>query len=415
MQFIGTKYHRNLGASSVCDLLRLLLYVLLVLVLKVFAVSLLLSSGLFRQQPADDTSAILENIPWKQQQTTPSIRTPEPGWHQKQEVLSRLEETSTSIVATASNRTPDTLWLFYNRIPRTGGHTLVALLQTLGADLDYQHQEHAYRTSWQRLLSAEEQKNLATWFEYNLWPKTYDRLALFVNFTAYRSSYERQRPATVTLLRDPIAQFSSQFHHRRTHTDTAKKNMAAREKQSPGSGRRWYWRGLEACVLEEDDECLLANGQPDFQRSIPFLCGQHQRCLLRGERWALQRAKFMVEYEYSVVGVLEEWNNTLAVLEHYLPAFLQGATQRYWSIEHAEDRHKEKNPRKSKPLSSRAIRVLKSKLGLEYELYEFCKQRLALQYAKVAPLLQHTTPLPPLKEPKKQLSAWDRFQIELNY
>ena len=49
------------------------------------------------------------------------------------------------------------------------------------------------------------------------------------------------------------------------------------------------------------------------------------------DRWALQRAKYMTEYEYAVVGILEGWNATLAVLEHYLPAFFQGASQRYWS------------------------------------------------------------------------------------
>ena len=39
----------------------------------------------------------------------------------------------------------------------------------------------------------------------------------------------------------------------------------------------------------------------------------------------------MAEYEYAVVGILEGWNATLAVLEHFVPAFFQGARQRYWS------------------------------------------------------------------------------------
>lgn len=50
-----------------------------------------------------------------------------------------------------------------------------------------------------------------------------------------------------------------------------------------------------------------------------------------GDKWALQMAKYQAEYEYAVVGLKEDWNTTLAVLEHYLPMFFRGARQRYWS------------------------------------------------------------------------------------
>lgn len=41
---------------------------------------------------------------------------------------------------------------------------------------------------------------------------------------------------------------------------------------------------------------------------------------------ALERAKRAVEESYAVVGVLEDLNSTLTVLEHYIPRFFQGAT-----------------------------------------------------------------------------------------
>jgi len=74
--------------------------------------------------------------------------TEEPGMREKWNILERLN--TTSLVPSAFNRTPETLWLFYNRIPRSGGKTLVALMQALGTDLDVQHQEHVYRTPWER-------------------------------------------------------------------------------------------------------------------------------------------------------------------------------------------------------------------------------------------------------------------------
>lgn len=413
MRLTMLQLKRRLETAPLCSMLRFLPFILLIIGIKVYAVSLLLSSGLVVKQQRGSVEASYADIPHKLQDVARTT-TEEPGWREKQVVLSQLHNGTVSVTPSATNRTLETVWLFYNRIPRSGGKTLVALLQALGTDLDYQHQEHAYRTPWQRLMSEEEQENLATWYEYNLWPKTYDRLALFINFTEFRRPYVHQRPATITLLRDPADQFMSQYHHRRTDSALVKKHMAVREHIRIGAGREWYWRDPNDCILEEDEECTLPQGQPDFDRAVPFLCGQHVRCLNLGEKWALQRAKYMAEYEYSVVGILENFNETLGVLEHYLPAFFQGARQRYWSDEFKNNRKKNKQPRRVKPLSERALKVLKTKLASEYELYEFCKQRLAHQHRQVAPLLSNTSPLPPVKGPVQKLGPWERFQIEMN-
>jgi hypothetical protein len=44
---------------------------------------------------------------------------------------------------------------------------------------------------------------------------------------------------------------------------------------------------------------------------------------------ALQRAKMTLETEYSVVGVLERLEDSLKVMEAYVPAFLKGITRAY--------------------------------------------------------------------------------------
>ncbi len=45
----------------------------------------------------------------------------------------------------------------------------------------------------------------------------------------------------------------------------------------------------------------------------------------------MRKAKENVEKHYAVVGVLEELNKTLTVLEHYVPRFFKGALNTYWS------------------------------------------------------------------------------------
>ena len=48
-------------------------------------------------------------------------------------------------------------------------------------------------------------------------------------------------------------------------------------------------------------------------------------------KWALQRAKFIVEHEYSVVGILDKMNETLQVLERYVPRFFAGSSKIYYN------------------------------------------------------------------------------------
>ncbi|XP_068210961.1 heparan sulfate 2-O-sulfotransferase pipe-like isoform X2 [Palaemon carinicauda] len=346
----------------------------------------------------------------EQRKTTTT--TEEPGWREKQEVLQRLNHTE--LVPSATNRTPETIWLFYNRIPRTGGQTIVSLLKSLSKDLDYQHQEHVYRTPWQRLMSDEEQKNLATWFEYNFWPKSYDRFSLYINFTQHRSTYVTLRPAYITLVRDPVEKFISYFRFKRVDQQRVKMEMTWREREKPGASRTWYWKKLEECVLNDDPECSMKNGTEDFLSSIPFICGQHSYCLKHGEPYALQKAKFHAEYEYSVIGIAEDWNTTLGVLEQYLPTFFNGARQRYFSSEFEKERMVNKNPKKYKEVSEEVRKALKNRMALEYELYEFLKQRLHMQYLAVADILMKpTTEIPSRSTENVELSNWDRLDIEL--
>ena len=45
----------------------------------------------------------------------------------------------------------------------------------------------------------------------------------------------------------------------------------------------------------------------------------------------MRKAMENVEKHYAVVGVLEDLNKTLTVLEHYIPRFFKGAKDVYYS------------------------------------------------------------------------------------
>ena len=56
----------------------------------------------------------------------------------------------------------------------------------------------------------------------------------------FSSKYVKMRPASVTMLRDPIMQFISQFHSRRTDVAEDKRQMVLKEREKPGEGKENY-------------------------------------------------------------------------------------------------------------------------------------------------------------------------------
>ena len=101
---------------------------------------------------------------------------------------------------------------------------------------------------------------------------------MFISFII-GSKYVKTRPAYITLVRDPVEKFISNFRFRRMDPETTRQEMARRERVNPGEGRKWYWKTLEDCIMQEDPECKWPNGQPNFVSSVAFLCGQKEQCL----------------------------------------------------------------------------------------------------------------------------------------
>jgi dermatan/chondrotin sulfate uronyl 2-O-sulfotransferase UST len=81
---------------------------------------------------------------------------------------------------------------------------------------------------------------------------------------------------------------------------------------------------------------------------------------------------------YAVVGVLEDFNTTIAVMEQYVPQFFRGAVNTYF--DNIED-FKETNKNNFKPPVSEKIKeVVRRNFTREIEFYQFCRQRLHRQF-----------------------------------
>ncbi|CAG0925837.1 unnamed protein product, partial [Notodromas monacha] len=82
-------------------------------------------------------------------------------------------------------------------------------------------------------------------------------------------------------------------------------------------------------------------------------------------------AKANVEKHYAVVGVLEDFNKTLAVLSHYVPKFFRGAARLY--EDQGDDLPGAEKNWYKRPVSQEIQDLVSRNLTNEIDFYNFCR------------------------------------------
>lgn len=119
---------------------------------------------------------------------------------------------------------------------------------------------------------------------------------------------------------------------------------------------------------------------PDHVSQMAFFCGHSEACDdLESDR-LYAAAVANVDRYFAVVGVLEYFQESLEVLEAYLPRFFAGA--RRVMAENEAVRHVNRNSHK--PFVDPAFKAaLAANLTKEIDFYHYCRQRLRKQYAAI--------------------------------
>ncbi|KAG0412190.1 hypothetical protein HPB47_010670, partial [Ixodes persulcatus] len=193
-------------------------------------------------------------------------------------------------------------------------------------------------------------------------PYSHDRHIYFVDF----GQFGRPSPAYVNIIRDPVDRLVSSFYYRRA--------VATGVQGTGKPSRFWLSKSFQDCVRRGDEECTFAAGQTHRSLMMPYFCGHDVRCTTVGDPWALRTAMEHMDRHFAVVGVLEDMNATLALLERRLPAFFRGALQLYRQFAV----HQNRNERR-KPVPAEIREQLRHNLSTEYELYHLVRQRLYSQ------------------------------------
>ncbi|XP_069988777.1 heparan sulfate 2-O-sulfotransferase pipe-like [Penaeus vannamei] len=267
------------------------------------------------------------------------------------------------------------LTLVFNRVPKVGSQSTMELLRALSYKNGFTFHKDRPQKVENIKLSEREQKRLVQLVDVFRPPSVYVKHVCYINFTTFGVT----QPLYVNMVRDPVERVISWYYYVRAPWYFVERKQAFPELPLPSA--MWLRKDYETCVLTGDRECQYNEGdeRPDFAQLTEFFCGQDKKCTGFNTEYALQKAKENVEKHYSVVGVLEDLNTTLTVLEHYVPRFFQGAKDLYWN---EVQRFSKVNRNIYKPpVPDRIKDIVRKNFTREIEFYEFCKRRMYMQYA----------------------------------
>ncbi|KAI1294686.1 Uronyl 2-sulfotransferase [Halotydeus destructor] len=247
------------------------------------------------------------------------------------------------------------------RVPKCGGTTMVTLLRTLSKRNNFSHvTSHVYD---KRLLSPVEQVEMFRELTNHSYDRlSYDRHFYFIDFTTFGEHSVKY----INMVRDPVDMVISSFHYRR---------LVAGKRNSSTS--RWLSKDFNECVVKGDPECSYERDKYTTAHLVPYFCGQDIVCEKMNDKSALERAKDNVDKHFVVVGILEQFNRTLKVLEKLLPQYFEGATDAFYSDHGGQHLNSHVT---EYYVTDKARALLKKNLSLDYELYDYLVEKLERQF-----------------------------------
>lgn len=264
--------------------------------------------------------------------------------------------------------------LFFNRVPKVGSQTTMELIRLLSLKNDFSFHKDRTQKVENIKLTHNEEKWLVNMVDYFTPASAYIKHVCFVDFSRHNNSI----PIYVNMVRDPVERVISWYYYVRAPWYFVERKRAFPDLPLPNPN--WLRKDYELCVKRGDKECRYSDGgtREDFGQLTEFFCGQDDECTGFNTEIAMKKAMHNVEKNYAVVGVLEDMNKTLTVLEHYVPRFFKGAMDTYWKDMR---NFKALNRNIYKPPVAEATKeIVRKNFTREIEFFEFCKQRLHRQY-----------------------------------
>ncbi|ELU16142.1 hypothetical protein CAPTEDRAFT_140021 [Capitella teleta] len=262
--------------------------------------------------------------------------------------------------------------ILFNRVPKCGSSTLMDVMVQM-ADT---HNFTFTRAKEYMRFHLDDFWMLIRRIKTEPTPVIYERHIHYFD----SEKYGMERPVFINVIRDPLERMVSWYYFRRYQD--------GHERQLPIEQRTF-----DECVLGNHSECMEHGGakaEEGFFKIIPFFCGQEEFCR-EPTKEALVQAIKNVKKHYLVVGVLEDFEGFIEVLEFLLPDYFQGAQEVYTKQgRDLKDRHKTTY---KLPVSEQTEQIMRARLFKEYQFYMFVQKRFRrmLEAVRAAKLETMTT------------------------
>nr|CAG4648009.1 EOG090X088H [Moina brachiata]SVE93082.1 EOG090X088H [Moina brachiata] len=203
--------------------------------------------------------------------------------------------------------------IVYNRVPKTGSTSFVGLAYELCSKNKYKVL-HINITKNSHTLSLADQLR----FAWNLSEWNLNQATFFHGHLAYLdfSKFSAPSPMFINIIRQPLDRMISYYYFLR-YGDDFRPHLVRKKQGNKIS--------FDECVKEGHAECDPSN----LWLQVPFFCGHHADCWIPGNKWAFQQAKSNLLNRYLVVGVTDQMEEFVAVLEATLPLYFKGALDLY--------------------------------------------------------------------------------------
>lgn len=255
---------------------------------------------------------------------------------------------------------PNPEFVFHNKLPKCGSTTMNDIVKALSHRNNFN-----YVKMDAEMMQFDDEKPLLEWLKQNLQePFFLMQHHYWMNFT----KHGYRQPTMINVIREPMDWFSSHYHFKLY--GWARK-AGTRAKKETGELL------LEDCIMQEAKDCTR-----NPWRYIEFFVGSglseayHHRNGLETDaqkQKAVEHAKMRLIKDYHVIGVLEQFEETLELFEAMMPKYYDGALKVYKSNMIQQTKNQTKSLNK-KILPDDAVNKMKSTvLRYESDLYDFTR------------------------------------------
>lgn len=296
------------------------------------------------------TMTPLESVSNSSKQTRTSAE--EHDHHHHAAASSPSSSSSTLSCAEVKTKARDPMVLIYNRVPKAGSSSMTSLINKLSSRHGFKllgwfdlpsHDFEAVQAAVHDALSKGEKTVIAQHFHF---PEIVHEDVAYIN-----------------VLREPVARCTSQYYYLR-YGDR-------REEDRKKVLSKYGDQTIDECIDSgKSDTCFNCDG---WKQSL-FFCGPDGgECGDLSPSEVLDRAKQVIDAHY-VVGVIEDFQGTVAVMEKLFPTFFEGGLE---LLKKVKPQRVTQGSSNYVPPSDRSVAAIKKILDQDEQLYAWVTANLA--------------------------------------